>query len=107
MVKRASPKRRPHKAKPGTKGLGPAECRLTEPLGTAAELVQAIERVGGCVVGSYKEPLGGHPVLVSILPIEAVEPTPFQREIDCGTRSCRSRGSVANPRAEHRESTQS
>jgi ParB family chromosome partitioning protein len=29
----------------------------------------------------YKEPLGGHPVLLSILPIDAVEPTPFQRDL--------------------------
>jgi ParB family chromosome partitioning protein len=33
------------------------------------------------VVGSYKEPLGGHPVLLSILPIDAIEPTPFQRDL--------------------------
>jgi hypothetical protein len=32
-------------------------------------------------VGSYKEPLGGHPVFISILPINAVEPTPFQRDL--------------------------
>jgi ParB family chromosome partitioning protein len=32
-------------------------------------------------VGPYKEPLGGHPVLLSILPIDAVEPTPFQRDL--------------------------
>jgi len=40
-----------------------------------------IERAGGCIVGSYKEPLGGHPVLLSILPVDAVEPTPFQRDL--------------------------
>ena len=32
-------------------------------------------------MGSYKEPLGGHPVLLSTLPIDAVEPTPFQRDL--------------------------
>jgi ParB family chromosome partitioning protein len=32
-------------------------------------------------VGAYKEPLGGHPVLIAILPIDAVEPTPFQRDL--------------------------
>jgi ParB family chromosome partitioning protein len=42
---------------------------------------EAIEKAGGCVVGAYKEPLGGHPVLLSILPIDAVEPTPFQRDL--------------------------
>jgi ParB family chromosome partitioning protein len=81
MVKRAAARRRPRKAKPGTKGLGPAECRLEQPTGAAAEAAQAIEKAGGCVVGSYKEPLGGHPVLLSILPIDAVEPTPFQRDL--------------------------
>jgi ParB family chromosome partitioning protein len=81
MVKRAAPKKRPRKAKPGTKGLGPAECRLPEPSGAAAEIATAVENAGGCVVGSYKEPLGGHPVLIAILPIDAVEPTPFQRDL--------------------------
>ena len=32
-------------------------------------------------MGSYRDPLGGHPVLLSILPIDAVEPTPFQRDL--------------------------
>jgi ParB family transcriptional regulator, chromosome partitioning protein len=81
MVKRAPVRRRPRKAKPGTKGLGPAECRLERPTGAAAEAAEAIAKVGGCVVGSYKEPLAGHPVLLSVLPIDAVEPTPFQRDL--------------------------
>src|ERR1700736_865087 len=81
MVKRAPARRRPRKAKPGTKGLGPAECRLEQPTGAAAEAAEAIAKVGGCVVGSYKEPLAGHPVLLSVLPIDAVEPTPFQRDL--------------------------
>jgi ParB family chromosome partitioning protein len=81
MVKRAPARRRPRKAKPGTKGLGPAECRLDRPTGLAAEVAEAIEKAGGCLVGLYKEPLGGHPVLLSILPIDAVEPTPFQRDL--------------------------
>jgi len=81
MVKRAPPRRRPRKAKPGTKGLGPGECRLGQPTGEAAEAAEAIEKAGGCVVGSYKEPLAGHPVLLCVLPIDAVEPTPFQRDL--------------------------
>jgi len=81
MVKRAPPRRRPRKVKAGTKGLLPAECRLSEPSGTAAEVAHAVEKSGGWVVGFYKEPLGGHPVVLSILPIDAVEPTPFQRDL--------------------------
>jgi hypothetical protein len=33
MAKRAPARRRPRKARPGTKGLGPVECRLEEPTG--------------------------------------------------------------------------
>ena len=81
MVKRAPARRRPRKAKPGTKGLIPAECRLDYPTEAGSEAIAAIEKAGGCVVGSYKEPLGGHLVLFSILPVDAVEPTPFQRDL--------------------------
>jgi len=81
MVKRAPARRRPRKAKPGTKGLTPAECQLQEPAGAAAEAAQAIEKAGGCVVGLYKDPLAGQPILLAILPIDAIEPTPFQRDL--------------------------
>jgi ParB family chromosome partitioning protein len=81
MVKRAPARRRPRKAKPGTKGLGPRECCLDQPSGDTAAIAEAIEKAGGCVVGSYREPLGGHPLLLSVLPIGAVEPTPFQRDL--------------------------
>ena len=81
MVKRAPVRRRPRKAKPGTKGLSPAECHLQEPAGAAAEAAHAVEKAGGCVVGLYKDPLAGHPILLAILPIDAIEPTPFQRDL--------------------------
>jgi ParB family transcriptional regulator, chromosome partitioning protein len=81
MVKGAPVRRGPRKAKPGTRGLGPGECRLDQPTGSAAAVADAVERAGGCLVGSYKEPLGGHPLLVSVLPIDAVEPSPFQRDL--------------------------
>ena len=80
MGKRAV-RRRPRKAKPSAKGLAPAECRLDQPTEAAAEVEAAIEKAGGCLVGLYKEPLAGHPVLLSVLPIDAVEPTPFQRDL--------------------------
>jgi ParB family chromosome partitioning protein len=81
MAKRAPVRRRPRKAKPGTMGLTPAECRLEQPEGTAAAAGEAVKKVGGCVVGLYKEPFGGHPTLLSILPIDKIEPTPFQRDL--------------------------
>ena len=81
MVKRAAPRKRPRKAKPGSKGLAPSECRLEQAPGPAAGAVTAVENAGGYVVGLYKEPLGGHPTLLSVLPIDKVDPTPFQRDL--------------------------
>jgi len=81
MVKRAPAKRRPRKAKPGTKGLAPIESVLEKLDGPAADAAAVIEKVGGHLVASYKEPLGGHPVLLAILPIDTIEPTPFQRDL--------------------------
>lgn len=81
MVKRAPGRRRPRKAKPSTKGLLPAECQLQEATGVGAETAEAVHKAGGCVIGSYKEPLGGHATLLAILPIDAIEPTPFQRDL--------------------------
>jgi ParB family chromosome partitioning protein len=40
-----------------------------------------VEKAGGALVGQYKEPLGGHPALLAVLPIDAIEPTPFQRDL--------------------------
>ena len=79
--KRAPAKRRPRKAKPGTRGLLPAEARLESLSGEAREVAERIEKVGGELLGSYNDPLGKQPVLVAILPIDAVEPTPFQRDL--------------------------
>src|SRR5246127_1682596 len=81
MIKRAPAKRRPRKAKPGTKGLAPAESVLERLDGPAAEASEEFEKSGGRLLAAYKEPFGGHPVLLAILPIEAIEPTPFQRDL--------------------------
>jgi ParB family transcriptional regulator, chromosome partitioning protein len=80
-LKRAPAKRRPRKAKPGTRGLTPAEARLEGLTGPAQTVAERIESVGGQLLGSYSDPLGKQPVLVAILPIESVEPTPFQRDL--------------------------
>src|SRR6266850_76356 len=66
---------------PGPRGLLPAECRL-DPLPAEAEEVRArIEREGGLVLGAYSDPLGRNPLIFAILPIDRVEPTPFQRDL--------------------------
>ncbi len=80
-MKRAPAKRRAKKAKAGTRGLLPAETLLEAPSGDAARVIERIEAEGGRVLGSYYDPLGKNPLVLAILPIGGVEPTPFQRDL--------------------------
>jgi ParB family transcriptional regulator, chromosome partitioning protein len=79
--KRAPAKRRPRKAKAGSRGLTPQECLLESATGAALEVAERVRAEGGLVLGSYQDPLGKQPVLVAVLPIDSVEPTPFQRDL--------------------------
>ena len=78
---RAPAKRRPRKAKAGSRGLTPAETRLEELSSSARQVAERVESAGGYLLGAYSDPLGKQPVLVAILPIDSVEPTPFQRDL--------------------------
>src|SRR5713101_899504 len=80
-LKRAPAKRTPRKAKPGTRGLLPEQSRLDSLSGDAEEARVRITREGGLVVGAYSDPLGKNALLLAILPIERIEPTPFQRDL--------------------------
>ena len=44
------------------------------------ELTAQVEDDGGAVLGSYSDPFGGSSVLLVALPIDKVEPTPYQRD---------------------------
>ena len=79
--KRAPAKRSPKKAAAGSRGIEPADCRLDPASGEIAEVSRRIGQEGGVVLGTYREPLGGHPVVFASLPIGKVEPTPFQRDL--------------------------
>jgi len=45
------------------------------------DLRARIEADEGAVIGTYVDPFGGKPLLFAILPIDKVEPTPFQRDV--------------------------
>src|SRR5881394_494259 len=77
-LKRAPAKRRPRKQKAGSRGFSPAECRLEA---LPPEIAKRVEDEGGIVVGQYCDPLGKNPLLLAILPIDKIEPTPFQRDL--------------------------
>jgi ParB family transcriptional regulator, chromosome partitioning protein len=80
-LKRAPAKRRAKKAKAGTRGLTPLECRLDMVSGETEQVRERVRAAGGEIIGAYKDPLGGGPLLSCILPIDSVEPTPFQRDL--------------------------
>jgi len=62
-------------------GLAPTELQAAAPPGEVAELHRAIEGDGGKVLALYREPYGGRWVVMAALPIELVEPTPYQRNL--------------------------
>src|SRR5258706_2806590 len=80
-LKRAAPKKRPRKAKAGTRGLTPQESLVEESSGFEKETQDRIVREGGVVLAAYKDPLGRNPLIVAILPLDRVEPTPCQRDV--------------------------
>ncbi len=80
-MSRAAPKRMPKKQKADTAGLEPLACALEAGDATIAPLEKIIEAEGGLVVGRYKDPLGGHPLVMAVLPVGKIEPTPFQRDL--------------------------
>src|SRR3954453_2488022 len=60
----------------------PAQLRLGDDAAAEVkELSAQIEADGGAVLAAYREPLGGHALLFAALPIDKVEPTPFQRDV--------------------------
>lgn len=77
-----APRRKtPRKQKADSAGLDPLACRVEEGDAAVAPLESIIEAEGGLVVGRYKDPLGGHPLVTAILPVGTIEPTPFQRDL--------------------------
>jgi ParB family chromosome partitioning protein len=73
--------RRRRKPTVASTGLAASELQAAAPPGAVAELHQVIEQDGGKVLSIYREPYGGHWLVFAALPIELVEPTPYQRNL--------------------------
>jgi ParB family chromosome partitioning protein len=63
------------------RGLAAAEIALPLDDAGIAAIVDGVRAVGGVPVGAYRDPLGSRPLLVATLPLAAVQPTPFQRDL--------------------------
>jgi ParB family chromosome partitioning protein len=73
--------RRRRKPAGASTGLAATELQAAAPPGEIAELHRAIEGDGGKVLAVYREPYGGKWVAMAALPIDLVEPTPYQRNL--------------------------
>ena len=73
--------RRRRKPAGASTGLTATELQAAAPPGEVADLHRAIEGDGGKVLSIYREPYGGKWVVMAALPIDLVEPTPYQRNL--------------------------
>jgi ParB family transcriptional regulator, chromosome partitioning protein len=78
MPPRKKPVRR-KKIAPASVGLTTEETRSVSGDGVE-RLAARVEHDGGAVLARYRDPFGGTPLLLAALPIDRVEPTPYQRD---------------------------
>src|SRR5688500_7599145 len=76
-ARRVKPKVEVVAASPGELAIGESDPQV-------APIAEAVRADGGSVIGSWRDPLGGHPLLLATLPIDKVEPTSFQRDASAG-----------------------
>lgn len=62
-------------------GLAPNELLDGPAPKSVGELQEAVDNDGGKVFTTYREPFGGHWLIIAALPIEQIEPTPYQRNL--------------------------
>jgi ParB family transcriptional regulator, chromosome partitioning protein len=64
-----------------TRGLDATRLAGAAPPAQVDALAKRIDHDGGTVLATYRDPLGSHWQLLAALPIDAVEPTPYQRDL--------------------------
>ena len=75
--------RRQGKLAPGAqaRGLEAAQVAIAMDSPEVAGLAALVRDAGGAPIGAYHEPLGGRALMLASLPLGAVQPTPFQRDL--------------------------
>jgi ParB family transcriptional regulator, chromosome partitioning protein len=73
--------RKKKKAEPASRGIDAKRLISSSPPASIEELTSTITDDGGVVIGTYKDPLGGNWQILAGLPIDQVEPTPYQRDL--------------------------
>jgi ParB family chromosome partitioning protein len=78
---RASASRRRLKTAERERGLSAAGISLAPDDPEVRDLIGSIATAEGAALGSYRDPLGGRALVLATLPVKAVQPTPFQRDL--------------------------
>ena len=68
-------------AEPRSRGIAADALGTGNPPAPVSRLSESIAADGGTVLAQYRDPLGGSWQLLAGLPIELVEPTPYQRDL--------------------------
>src|SRR5471032_3056290 len=63
------------------RGLDADEVVIAHDASEIAEVVALVRSAGGAPIGAYRDPLGGHALMLASLPLGALQPTPFQRDL--------------------------
>lgn len=74
-------KKKPDDAPAASRGLDARRVASAAPPASVETLARTIEDDGGVVIGMYRDPLGSHWQLLAALPLNRVEPTPYQRDL--------------------------
>jgi ParB family chromosome partitioning protein len=64
-----------------SRGLDASEVAIALDDPQIAELAALVRDSGGVPIGAYREPLGARALLLASLPLNAIQPTPFQRDL--------------------------
>lgn len=65
----------------GSRGLTPDQLTRESMPASLSRLADSVAEHGGVVIGAYRDPLAGHWQLLAGLPVDAVDPTPYQRDL--------------------------
>src|ERR1700727_371687 len=79
----AARKRTRGKLAPGSaaRGLDAAQVVIALDSAEIADVVAQVRSAGGAPIGAYRDPLGGRALVLASLPLGALQPTPFQRDL--------------------------
>jgi ParB family chromosome partitioning protein len=63
------------------RGLEASDVAVASDAPEISGVAALVREAGGAVIGAYRDPLGGRPLVLASIPLSAVQPTPFQRDL--------------------------